>query len=126
MKHHSADWNANNPDKIRKASRDWRRRNKDAVNAKNKLPHNKQKRRELALKHKYGITLDDYNSMFLKQGGACALCFLPPIGDVLSVDHDHGTGAVRGLLCRRCNIALGMLGDSVEGLERAVRYLKNE
>lgn len=42
----------------------------------------------------------------------------------LSVDHDHSTGAVRGILCNACNRALGTFGDTVEGLERALGYLK--
>jgi hypothetical protein len=41
-----------------------------------------------------------------------------------SLDHDHCTGAFRGWLCRRCNLALGLLGDSVEGIEKAAAYLR--
>jgi hypothetical protein len=41
------------------------------------------------------------------------------------VDHDHETGAIRGLLCKHCNSSLGKLGDNLEGLMRAVDYLKN-
>jgi hypothetical protein len=43
----------------------------------------------------------------------------------LVVDHDHNTGAVRGLLCHSCNTGLGHLGDSVETLARALDYLQN-
>ena len=47
-----------------------------------------------------------------------------PFAHSPNIDHDHSTGAFRGWLCRRCNVGIGLLGDSVEGLERAIRYLK--
>jgi hypothetical protein len=58
------------------------------------------------LKVRYGITLDAYEQMLCEQGGVCAIC-----GDEkeLVVDHDHETGEVRGLLCRACNLRLGMV-----------------
>jgi hypothetical protein len=54
----------------------------------------------------------------------CECCGLPPIGKPLGIDHDHVTGKFRGWLCVRCNPAIGALGDSIEGLERAAGYLK--
>lgn len=41
------------------------------------------------------------------------------------LDHDHKTGCARGYLCNGCNRGLGMLGDSIEGLTKAINYLKN-
>ena len=76
---------------------------------------------------KYGITLEQYNAMLAAQGGVCALCKMPGrFGkyDKLDVDHCHETGRVRGLLCITCNHALGILGDNVEALEKAIKYLK--
>jgi hypothetical protein len=55
------------------------------------------------LRRRYGITPDDYDAMADAQGGVCAICGLPPRKGTLDVDHDHATGRVRGLLCRRCN-----------------------
>ena len=52
----------------------------------------------------YGITADDWLEMCHKQGGVCKICKLHR---KLSVDHDHKTGKVRGLLCYRCNVSLG-------------------
>jgi hypothetical protein len=46
------------------------------------------------------------------------------LGESLCVDHDHETKDVRGILCRRCNLALGQFRDNVELLENAVKYLK--
>jgi len=71
----------------------------------------------------YGITLDDYNEMLHKQNNVCALCQRSDTNR-LSVDHDHETGKVRGLVCSRCNWALGVLGDTPEKLSRVVEYLR--
>lgn len=72
------------------------------------------------LKRLYGISLDDFERMVVEQDGKCAIC-----GSVepLCVDHDHSSGQIRGLLCGRCNKGLGLLGDSLEGLLKAVEYL---
>lgn len=53
----------------------------------------------------------------------CELCGRPPKKRALHLDHDHVTGKFRGWLCGRCNVSIGALGDSAEGLQRAVRYL---
>ena len=76
----------------------------------------------------YGITLAQYNHMLEAQGGKCAICRRPPGQDGkgrrnLSVDHDHTTGQVRGLLCFHCNIVLGHVGESKETLLRFVMYV---
>jgi len=54
----------------------------------------------------------------------CELCGSPPRRRALHLDHDHRTGAFRGWLCQRCNLALGQFGDNIEGLMRAVNYLQ--
>lgn len=77
----------------------------------------------------YGITGADYDAMFLAQDGLCAICRLPESmtykGQVkqLSVDHDHDTGRVRGLLCAACNFALGKFRDDPALLRAAADYL---
>lgn len=76
--------------------------------------------RRSSLKRKYGITLEQFDAMSAAQNHACAICGSQ---EPLCVDHDHETGVIRGLLCGRCNKGIGLLGDSLEGLERAVRYL---
>lgn len=57
-------------------------------------------------KRLFGITLEEYDRMFEEQNGLCAICRKPPKNYRLAVDHDHDTGAVRGLLCPPCNRAL--------------------
>jgi hypothetical protein len=61
------------------------------------------------LKLKFGITLERYNEILMNQNGVCKICKSGPTGrfTVLAVDHDHSTGAIRGLLCTRCNLRLG-------------------
>lgn len=78
----------------------------------------------------YGLTLRDYEEMFEKQAGLCAICDRKGFTMAkhhkltLVVDHCHATGNVRGLLCHNCNRALGLLQDSTESLKRAIGYLK--
>jgi hypothetical protein len=79
-------------------------------------------RRRWNLAKRYGITIDQFTEMLDSQGGRCAVCGAE--GGRQVVDHDHETGMVRGILCVRCNVSIGGLGDSVEGLMLAVRYLE--
>ncbi len=73
----------------------------------------------------YGIDILQYEQLLLRQGMVCAICRgVCKSGRRLAVDHDHRTGAVRGLLCGACNRAIGNLGDSVERLRRAIEYLE--
>lgn len=87
------------------------------------------------LKRLYGITVDQYESILKSQGGVCAICQskssysrgykkISPEKTKFSVDHCHATGKVRGLLCSRCNRALGLIGDSIESALRMSEYLK--
>lgn len=69
----------------------------------------------------YGLTIEDYNRMFLEQRGACSICNKKE--EKLCVDHDHKTGKVRGLLCLKCNFGLGFLQDSKILLSSACKYL---
>lgn len=86
--------------------RQWRSYNPDAIASYRPTP---EQERELRLKYKFGLTLDQYNEMLAAQGGVCAMCGgLDPIRN-LAVDHDHKTGAIRGLLCGTCNTALGVV-----------------
>lgn len=71
----------------------------------------------------YGLTNEDYSIMLNDQNGVCGICEEDPGDRRLSVDHDHQTGRIRGLLCRTCNAGLGMLKDSEQILARATKYL---
>lgn len=76
-----------------------------------------------SLERLYNMTLKDYERLFESQGGVCATCGSPPKNDRrLSVDHDHATGAVRGLLCGFCNHIVGIL-ELPNGLDSYRAYL---
>src|SRR6266567_3377847 len=79
--------------------------------------------RKCILKRKYGITWDEYQEMFESQKGLCAICQGVEEGRMLSVDHDHETGKVRGLLCGSCNRALGLFKEDPELLDIAKEYV---
>jgi hypothetical protein len=70
---------------------------------------------------KYKLTRADYDRMVAEQQGCCAICHSEP--SALVVDHDHATGAVRGLLCRNCNLGIGLLRDDLDLVYSAVQYL---
>ena len=70
---------------------------------------------------KYGLTKQDYQDMFQKQQGKCFIC--QESSNNLFIDHCHNTTLVRGLLCRDCNNAIGLLKDDPEILKRALLYL---
>lgn len=74
---------------------------------------------------KYGMTAADYAFMLEFQQGQCGICktHQSELPRALAVDHCHQTGRVRGLLCSKCNTALGLLKDSPEFIERAGRWI---
>lgn len=82
-----------------------------------------------ARKYKYGISDDDLKSLWERQGGKCAICLaaIPVRGgrNGSHIDHDHKTGAVRGLLCHNCNRGLGGFRDTVEFLQKAIAYIQS-
>jgi hypothetical protein len=72
----------------------------------------------------YGITSEQYEALYEAQGGCCYICQRAKgISKKLSVDHDHATGYVRGLLCATCNKILGHLRDDDYAAARIVSYL---
>ena len=73
----------------------------------------------------YGLEKGEYAQLYLFQGGKCALCRRATgASRKLSVDHDHATGLVRGLLCRPCNTMLGHARDSAMFFLRCIWYLR--
>jgi hypothetical protein len=75
---------------------------------------------------RFGLTESEYEALMEVQGGKCAICYGNPNGrwSTLSVDHDHQTKRVRGLLCTRCNRAIGLLHDNAVIAGRLAAYLK--
>jgi hypothetical protein len=131
-----AHWAHKNRERRREYARNWAAKNQDKIRAYPKRGWHdlsqatRDKKSAYAkkrhLERKYGITQKQWQQMFDRQGGVCALCRIP--GRVgrhgkLAVDHCHNTGRVRGLLCAACNVSLGNLGDDVAGLMRALAYV---
>jgi len=99
VKKNNAKWRQSNPDKVDKAYLD-------------------------AKLKKYNLTLTEYENLLVKQDCKCAICKEPPSPDKsLVIDHNHETGQVRGLLCYRCNLAIGHLKDDPKLANSAAEYL---
>lgn len=77
------------------------------------------------VQNKYGITLDEYTKI-MNNSKSCTICDKTPSGkfsDKLVYDHCHTTGKFRGVLCNKCNIGIGALGDTSSDLKKALEYL---
>ena len=84
----------------------------------------REKAHAARVQNTYGLEPGDYGRLYLAQGQLCAICRRATgASRKLSVDHDHATGYVRGLLCRPCNTTLGHLRDDPEAALRIYRYL---
>lgn len=102
----SKKWRQNNPEKRQEIWQAYKNRDKD-----------------LKLRKAYGIDLIQYTDMLDKQNGVCAICEDLPGKRLLSVDHDHVTGAVRALLCGKCNTALGLLKEDPKIIKSMLDYI---
>lgn len=88
------------------------------------LKQRKAENHEKRVQSVYGLEKGDYAALYTFQGGSCALCRRATgASRRLSVDHDHKSGDVRGLLCRPCNTLLGHARDKVAFFYRALDYL---
>jgi hypothetical protein len=98
-------------------ARKWREENKDRAREHSRKHH---------LQKKFGLTLTEYDALFVGQGGVCAICATEDTApwDYFVVDHDHATGAVRALLCAACNTVLGQAKDDPTTLRAAATYLE--
>ena len=110
------DKRAKEPEKYKKYVHKWKSKNPD-----------RERERNLA---QFGLTIEDYDAMHEAQNGLCAICKQPETssrdGKVyrLAVDHDHKTGKVRGLLCFKCNSAMGSFEKREIPLENVLKFLK--
>jgi len=95
------------PEAARKAAREWYSK-----------AENRRRQEERRRRRKYGLTPEGFAWMLAQQGGACALCD----NDPEVIDHDHGDGHVRALLCTRCNIAVGVIEQDRHRIRRSHEY----
>ena len=133
-------WREANPDLVRKHNKASNEKHKDARAERRARPERRAKarawtatyrarlgvngRRNIRLKHMYGITLADFNTMVEKQKGLCPICRVSLTLARAHVDHDHATGKVRAVLCGCCNQAIGMLRETPRAAIRLAAYLR--
>lgn len=118
---------------VRERSKEWYRANKDRANAYSRDKYYKIKDKHLTacrtreLKKKYNLTRCEYDQLFLTQSNMCANqgCGVKINTSNSHIDHCHATGKVRGLLCKKCNWALGLLKDDVNKIFGLGVYLIN-
>jgi hypothetical protein len=98
----------------------------DKARVKARHQANPEHTRNNDLKRNYGISLQEHQQMFEQQQGVCAICKSEGDGKwkKLCVDHDHKTGKVRQLLCRRCNMILGQAYDDISLFSEFIKYLQ--
>ncbi len=104
-----------NKDKILNEAKRWRENNVNKISS---------SRRKCNYKRRYNTTIEEYDRMFEEQDGVCYICGEPSLAKRLAVDHNHETGKVRGLLCARCNIWLGIFENNEELFKQFKIYLK--
>lgn len=127
MREYGRQWYQENKEKRRESSRKWRAANPDKVREQKKRWKESGGVRYSAIKSNYGISKEEYDHIFEAQGGRCAICGIHQDDHfrLLSVDHDHKTGKVRGLLCGQCNAGMGNLRDDIHILQSAIQYLQS-
>lgn len=107
-------WQEANRDRYRDAQRSYKEANKERIQRSNRERH---------LLKQYGITIRNFELLVHAQFGCCLICNSEE-WENLHVDHDHETGAIRGLLCGKCNKAIGLLDEDPNLFQGAERYLR--
>ena len=129
-----AAWREKNKPRLLEKEKAYRNANRDALREKWKAwalkdrAAHPEKHRQFALKRLYGITQEEYDRLLLTQDGHCAICPRKPEDEkfgVLHVDHSHTTGAVRGLLCHKCNTGGGLFNDDPDLLCKAADWFSH-
>lgn len=118
-----AEWVGLNKERDRARHDEWVAANRERTRATRRRWYVKD-RGDTWLRHRYGLSLAEYEALLAEQGGGCAICHEPPGEKRLSVDHCHGSLTIRGILCSQCNRGLGEFGDDADRLERAAAYLR--
>ena len=116
-------WNRANKEKVKEANLKNREKRKEFYDSEKGIISS----RSAHLKRMYKITLEDYEKLSEEQNHVCFICGKGEMNNknkVLCVDHNHETGKVRGLLCGRCNSALGQLDENINNLLRMVEYIE--
>lgn len=102
-----------NPEKVKKWTRD--RYYKD-------IEKSREYGRNCQIKTLYGISIDEFNKLVSEQSGKCFICDRKP--NRLYIDHCHKTKNIRKLLCQQCNSGIGMFGENIETMMKAIQYIR--
>jgi hypothetical protein len=108
-----------------KFKKDYQEKSKERYNLfyKNNMAYD-DKKRNTRFKKLYGINLEEYNKMLSEQNNLCYICHKTNNdGRKLSIDHNHETGKIRKLLCKKCNSAIGLLNEDIELFKKCIEYL---
>jgi len=93
------------------------------VTSMKRYKEHKNKYRNYFLLKKFGIGLKEYNKILKNQKNRCLICGNSDYNKHMPVDHCHKTGHIRGILCSKCNLALGLFNDDIKVLNSAITYL---
>lgn len=107
-------------------------KNRESDNLRNENPKRNEQHYKSYIKRHYNLTLEQYAEMVEAQDNVCFICKQPETFVNyksktvvrLAVDHNHDTGEIRKLLCRRCNNVLGTIGEDTSLLQAMIDYLK--
>ena len=119
-------WTEKNREKLSTQSRNWKAEHREQVNAHARERYHKKNKNEQLIRHrkrKYGMDESEYRAIVEQQEGRCLICGDKP-NISLSIDHNHVTGQIRGLICNPCNIALSKAKESPEILRSMAQYLE--
>lgn len=143
-------WARTHPERVRELRIEYEKKQREITKANRPqtLEHLREVRRLMVAERrketlgytkysKYGLSRKEFASLLLQQGGRCAICqkpFEPPDPNRRPksqsrrrrphIDHDHDSGAIRGLLCRACNLACGNVEDDWKIALALSRYLR--
>ncbi len=117
MKEYNRNWRKTHREQHNETQRKW--------NKANTLKTSSYRR-----KYIYGISLEEYNKLLQDSNGICAICNQPETKTLkgkiisLSIDHNHKTGKIRGLLCYKCNSVIGFTDENIDLLQKHIQYLQ--
>lgn len=121
------EWRAKNRLKVNESNKAYKKRHPEQTRQ-HRLKHSKIYYKKTGWKKRilkrYGISYTTFESMKLEQKNKCAICDKEEVE--LHIDHCHKTGKIRGLLCQKCNTGIGLLGDDLLILNKAVKYLNEK
>jgi hypothetical protein len=108
------EWRRANPERYLETQRAYKAANRQRL---------QKQHRDRHLKKSYGIVSEEFDLLVMAQMNLCAICFRY-FGGSLHVDHDHRSGKIRGLLCGKCNKAIGLFDDKPQLADSAAKYLR--